>query len=498
MDRLLLRTTADTTHWLPLLESTADALVDLLLTPDESQQRALLADVVTRDPVFALWAMALSNSATVHELAAELLTDLVAKLGANASGESNHSKESDKNGREEVVANVVNKARLRGEVAEHLCDAEESVDLRDARHYASLLDWRNLLEASSPDEGNFADVPAGAVFSDEIAAALDEFDSPETAAASPLVQLLQSATEIAKAVEADDEVSSIAEDMPIEKIRRQVRREQRRWLQPSPGAHDRLSTLLALLQQESDARRQFDEKLEAEKLEAMAELAAGAGHEINPPLAIISGRAQLFLRDEANPQRRRELATINRQAIRVHEMISDMMLFARPEPPSFEPVAVSALLEKVCHELASEAADRRVELRLSPVAEDLLVSADPVQLAVAIRAALVNALEALSDGGKVDVSADADESASERAVEIIVRDNGPGIAEDVRRHLFDPFYSGRAAGRGLGLGMSKCWRIVTNHGGEVILDAPLGVGTTVRITLPAAGSIPATHNGHPA
>ena len=72
-------------------------------------------------------------------------------------------------------------------------------------------------------------------------------------------------------------------------------------------------------------------------------------------------------------------------------------------------------------------------------------------------------------------------------VEISVRDDGPGIPDEVRRHIFDPFYSGRAAGRGLGFGLPKCWRIVTNHEGRIEVDSQLGRGTSFRITLPVAG-----------
>ncbi len=83
----------------------------------------------------------------------------------------------------------------------------------------------------------------------------------------------------------------------------------------------------------AELRCAFDAALEAEKLEALAEFAAGAGHEINNPLTVISGRAQLLLRDEKDPERRRTLALIRAQAVRVNEMIADMRLFARPPEP---------------------------------------------------------------------------------------------------------------------------------------------------------------------
>src|SRR5271156_3554646 len=98
--------------------------------------------------------------------------------------------------------------------------------------------------------------------------------------------------------------------------------------------------------------------LEAEKLASLAEFAAGAGHEINNPLAVIAGRAQLLARDEADPERRRELVLIRTQALRVHEMIADLMLFARPPEPRFECCDVSRLLDELVAELRPQAAER--------------------------------------------------------------------------------------------------------------------------------------------
>jgi C4-dicarboxylate-specific signal transduction histidine kinase len=67
-----------------------------------------------------------------------------------------------------------------------------------------------------------------------------------------------------------------------------------------------------------------------------------------------------------------------------------------------------------------------------------------------------------------------------------VHDDGPGISDEARRHMFDPFYSGREAGRGLGFGLSKCWRIVTDHGGQVVVQRPSVGGAEIDIMLPIA------------
>jgi C4-dicarboxylate-specific signal transduction histidine kinase len=114
------------------------------------------------------------------------------------------------------------------------------------------------------------------------------------------------------------------------------------------------------------------------------------------------------------------------------------------------------------------------------------VDGDETQIGVALQAVVKNSLEAVADGGHVWVTTRVVEAGVERFGEIAVRDDGPGISEEVRRHMFDPFYSGREAGRGLGFGLSKCWRIVTDHGGHVMVNKPHGGGAEISILLPLA------------
>lgn len=246
-----------------------------------------------------------------------------------------------------------------------------------------------------------------------------------------------------------------------------------------------LPDLAARLERLALLESEFSHAVETAKLEAMRQLAYGASHEINNPLANISARAQTLLQDERDPERRRRLAAINSQAFRAHEMIADMMLFARPPRPAPEDVELAALADDVIRRLAEEAAAQQTELvRVGP-AEPLVARVDPTQIRVALRALLTNSLESLGDGGRIEVSVGP--GASPGAAQIVVSDNGPGIRPEDRPHIFDPFYSGREAGRGLGFGLSKCWRIVTAHGGRIdALDSPQG-GASFRITLPGKG-----------
>jgi signal transduction histidine kinase len=225
---------------------------------------------------------------------------------------------------------------------------------------------------------------------------------------------------------------------------------------------------------------QAEAKLEDVKLAALAELAAGAAHEINNPLAVVTGRAQILLHDEIDPQRRKALETIVAQARRIHEMIGDLMLFARPPQPVREIVPVRMVVEGAVAAVRADAEDRQIRLT-SQAAPDLpTVCVDLGQLVMAVACILKNSFEAVDADGDVEVSA----VAVEGRIELRVRDNGPGIPESIRPHIFEPFFSGREAGRGLGLGLSKAWRIVKGHGGDIEVESG-PTGTTVTLRLPA-------------
>jgi signal transduction histidine kinase len=260
-------------------------------------------------------------------------------------------------------------------------------------------------------------------------------------------------------------------------------------MEGSPSIADKLARLAEL---END----FQRALEAEKLEAMAEFAAGAGHEINNPLTVISGRAQLLLREETDPERRHALALISAQAMRVYEMIADMMLFARPPRPELRPVELVELIDDVAADFLPRCARQETSIRRTGAAGPILVEADPVQLNVALRAICQNAMEALQSGGHIEIGVEKGDGPAlppplfHREVRISVSDDGPGLKPEERRHVFDPFYSARQAGRGVGLGLSKAWRIITNHGGRIEVDGQPGRGVTCVVTLPILPDTP--------
>ncbi len=227
---------------------------------------------------------------------------------------------------------------------------------------------------------------------------------------------------------------------------------------------------------DENAKSDFQKRLEEEKLASLQAFAYGASHEINNPLANISMRAQTLLAGETDVRKRELLLAIYRQALRAHAMIADMMTYARPPLPKLLEVDLVALAKTAIEEAREAAKAQSTSLKLTTRSGAETVSADANHILLAIRALLDNALESLVQGGEIEVSV---EQSS-----IAVRDTGPGMTEEIRRHCLDPFFSGREAGRGLGFGLPKCWAIMQQHGGTIEVESELGEGTSVTLKFP--------------
>jgi two-component system, NtrC family, sensor kinase len=284
-------------------------------------------------------------------------------------------------------------------------------------------------------------------------------------------------------------------------------RRQQAQLEQLHGDVDRLQEALATRHSEEHSR------LQALKLAALAEFAAGAGHEINNPLAVISGQAQYLLKqlhvldgpaDEIdNPVEylanlRGELAPslqkIIGQTQRIHGILTELMQFARPAPPRVERVDAAEVIGETTLALTGFAQERQVRLRGEGPALPVSIHADPAQVRTALSALLRNAIEAAPAGGWACVRVEP--SGTDRLA-LLVEDNGPGPGPVAQEHLFDPFYSGRIAGRGRGLGLPTAWRLARQQHGELRFDGTHDGVTRFRLLLPIASGtpVPAYVNG---
>jgi hypothetical protein len=183
------------------------------------------------------------------------------------------------------------------------------------------------------------------------------------------------------------------------------------------------------------------------------------------------------------------LEQIVQQVYRAHEMIAGLMFYAHPPQPDPQRVDLNELIGEVADEFRPQAEALEIRLLDEPWTEAASASVDRLMVLEAIRVLVRNSIEAIGRGGTIVVSVRPGERVSEpRGSDgerwlIHVADSGPGLTPEASRHAFDPFYSGREAGRGLGLGLCRAYRVAQLHGATIRLAGGLA-GCVATLALP--------------
>ena len=249
--------------------------------------------------------------------------------------------------------------------------------------------------------------------------------------------------------------------------------------------HSLLQELARSVQHQKSLESAFDAKLHHEKLAAIKQLAYGLSHEINNPLANISTRAEQLQRGETDSNRTATLQRIIDQVYRAHEMIADLMFYANPPKPEQQRCLPGELLTEVSDSFEEESARQAIQIQISVESstEDALtleIAADATMVKEAFRALIRNAIDAIGCQGSIVLTMQNDPE----GVSISIADSGPGLSDHAQKHAFDPYFSGREAGRGLGLGLCRAYRIARLHGGDVSLSGgPSGCIATLWLPL---------------
>src|SRR5690606_34557114 len=212
---------------------------------------------------------------------------------------------------------------------------------------------------------------------------------------------------------------------------------------------------------------------------ALGEITAGAAHEMNNPLTVISGRSQLLAKSLQEPNARLMAQQIVEQSHRISDMITALRMFAEPTKPERRPTFLHDLLSSVVKETRKRYA---TPPPIKVVIEQPLPSiyVDPEQLGRAVSELLRNAIE--SEGSKhIEVRVQI-EPLDDR-LRIQVTDNGSGLTQHALAHAFDPFFSAKPAGRQPGLGLAQARRLVEAHGGQLMLENGKDGGAVATIWL---------------
>lgn len=232
----------------------------------------------------------------------------------------------------------------------------------------------------------------------------------------------------------------------------------------------------------SEVRALTDQLIRADRLAAMGELTAGVAHEVRNPLGIIRASVQL-VEDSGGDQARVAEATwvIKQEIDRLDRVIKALLDFGRPSAPTLRRIDIEDVISDVVLFTRQFASQAEVEIETEFSAARPIVMADPDQLKQVFVNLVSNAVQAMDvTGGTILMRVWDDDT----FVYVAVADNGPGMSAETLDKVFDPFYSTKDSGTGLGLTIVH--RIIDQHGGRITVESVPGEGTTFTVALPAA------------
>jgi len=240
-----------------------------------------------------------------------------------------------------------------------------------------------------------------------------------------------------------------------------------------------------LAARERELRAQGEALLRSERLAAIGRIAAQITHEIRNPLSSISLNAEEL--GERAPEARELCDAIVREVDRLTAITEDYLRFARLPKPQLQRADLNETVRDLLEFVRPELDAAGVEVTLSLAPELPRVLADVAQLRQLLLNLLRNAREAMGSGGALSVAT----RGGENAVEIEVRDSGPGIPEGRLARIFDPFFTTKERGTGLGLAMAQ--EIAQEHGGQLSCESKPGRGTAFTLRLPASPLLEQAH-----
>jgi PAS domain S-box-containing protein len=234
----------------------------------------------------------------------------------------------------------------------------------------------------------------------------------------------------------------------------------------------------------TDQRRLQAQLLHAAKMASLGVMAGGIAHELRNPLAIASAATQLLLEQPQDDRLRTEaLQKIQSSIRRASAIIENLLMFARPGEARMELVEMNTLVQETLHMLAHQLALHRVTLHIRLGREELLITGNRSLLQQVLTNLVLNACNAMPDGGSLTVATSKHETGQ---VRVEISDTGCGIPPEHLPKIFDPFFTTMPPGKGTGLGLAISYSIVREHGGTIDVQSEVGRGTTVVLTFPPA------------
>ncbi len=252
-------------------------------------------------------------------------------------------------------------------------------------------------------------------------------------------------------------------------------RQQRRRYQDTS---ERLQRSLQQLQQQSDELASIENQLRtAERLSTLGELTASLAHEVRNPLGSIRGVAEI-LRDESGYTCPEEFVDILlKETQRLDQVVANYLSYARPQSGEKKELSVKQLIESTLAMLGAEIRKKQLAVN-TDIQQDLTLHSIEGQIRQVLINVLLNAVQASAEGGSLDVHA----ARKDDKVQIGVTDSGTGFSQKAKQHLFEPFFTEKQNGTGLGMAISK--RIIDANSGFISVESNKNKGATVTISWP--------------
>jgi len=248
---------------------------------------------------------------------------------------------------------------------------------------------------------------------------------------------------------------------------------------------DNIARQIALMiehEEDSAIKTELQKQLiRTDRLAAIGQLAAGVAHELNEPLNTILGFAQLAQKTPDLPlQTKSDLEKIADASLHARNIIRELLIFARQGKPGRTPVNLNQIIMNELKLFETMCAKSGVELKRVVDSELPEILADKSQLRQVISNLIVNALQAMPDGGTLTLQTSFDAS----SVKFVVEDTGIGMSDEVKENIFLPFYTTKDVDQGTGLGLSVVHGIIASHKGEIFVKSEKDKGTRFTVTFP--------------
>lgn len=232
-----------------------------------------------------------------------------------------------------------------------------------------------------------------------------------------------------------------------------------------------------------ELERRQDQLVQSQKLSSIGTLTAGVAHQLNNPLNNISTSCQIALDDLDSADRElllRMLQNIDQETLRARDVVKGLLDFSRSEKFKLRPAPLAENVARAVRLVRSQVpADIQVEINIP---DDLIIHMDVQRMQEVFLNLIINAAQAIEQQGTIIISSEVNDA--EGMVTITVRDTGPGIPEEIRGQLFDPFYTTKEEGKGTGLGLSVVYGIIQKHNGEITVSSKPGEGASFYLRLP--------------